>query len=104
MRDRSVKTRQGCFTLLSQLVSVFPGCLGVHIPAILPGILFSLRLVLLVLEKLQSQVKYLLLKTKFYEFSDRGSTSNMKIETLEFVQNLLVSQHPPAVFHPHVPG
>jgi cullin-associated NEDD8-dissociated protein 1 len=27
----------------------------------------------------------------------------MKIDTLAFVQHLLASQHPPAVFHPHAP-
>jgi len=39
----------------------------------------------------------------FIFFSDRQSSSNMKIDTLAFVQHLLASQHPPAVFHPHAP-
>ena len=39
----------------------------------------------------------------FRFLSDRQSSSNMKIDTLAFVQHLLASQHPPAVFHPHAP-
>jgi hypothetical protein len=41
---------------------------------------------------------------KLFFYSDRQSSSNMKIDTLAFVQHLLASQHPPAVFHPHAPG
>ncbi|XP_048590232.1 cullin-associated NEDD8-dissociated protein 1 [Nematostella vectensis] len=75
LREKSVKTRQGCFHLLSELVSVLPGALSEHISAIVPGIQFSL--------------------------SDKSSTSNMKIDTLAFLGSIL-SQHSPQVFHPHV--
>ena len=43
MKEKSVKTRQGCFHLLSELILVLPGCLAVHIPQLIPGIQFSLR-------------------------------------------------------------
>ncbi len=38
MREKSGKTRQGCFALLSELVTVLPGALSNHIAAIIPGI------------------------------------------------------------------
>ena len=38
VKDKSVKTRQGCFSLLSELVSVLPGALANHISAVIPGI------------------------------------------------------------------
>ena len=91
MKERSVKTRQGCFQLLTELILVAPGILAAHIPALIPGIQFSL--------------------------SDKQSSSNMKIDTLAFVQQLLQSHSSPfavtvgggtieagpAVFHPHAP-
>ena len=78
MKDRSVKTRQGCFTLLTELISVLPGALANHIPAVIPGIQFCL--------------------------GDKSSSSNMKIDTLSFVQHLLQNQcQSPTVFHPHAP-
>ena len=46
LKDKSVKTRQGCFSLLTSLVTVLPGALDDHIGAIVPGILYSLKLVL----------------------------------------------------------
>jgi cullin-associated NEDD8-dissociated protein 1 len=89
MKERSVKTRQGCFQLLTELILVAPGVLAAHIPSIIPGIQYSL--------------------------SDKQSSSNMKIDTLSFVQHLLQSHSSPfavvagggsieagpAVFHPH---
>ena len=91
MKERSVKTRQGCFQLLTELILVAPGVLAAHIPALIPGIQFSL--------------------------SDKQSSSNMKIDTLAFVQHLLQSHSSsfsvnagggsieagPTVFHPHAP-
>lgn len=78
MKERSVKTRQGCFTILTELISVLPGALADHIPALIPGIQFSL--------------------------GDKQSSSNMKIDTLSFVQHLLQNQgQMPSVFHPHAP-
>ena len=45
LKDKSVKTRQGCFSLLTALVTVLPGALDEHVGAIVPGILFCLKLV-----------------------------------------------------------
>jgi cullin-associated NEDD8-dissociated protein 1 len=75
LKEKSIKTRQGCFSLLSELVQVLPGALSDHIAAIIPGIQFSL--------------------------SDKNSSSNMKIDTLTFI-NLLLTHHMPSVFHPHL--
>ncbi len=43
LKDKSVKTRQGCFSLLTALVTVLPGALDEHVGAIVPGILFCLK-------------------------------------------------------------
>ncbi|ROT63807.1 hypothetical protein C7M84_018283 [Penaeus vannamei] len=75
MKEKSIKTRQGCFALLTELVQVYPGALTHHIPALIPGIQFSL--------------------------GDKNSSSNMKIDTLAFVHCLLV-HHSGEVFHPHI--
>ena len=37
LKDRSVKTRQGCFNILTELITVLPGALADHIPALIPG-------------------------------------------------------------------
>ncbi len=42
LREKSIKTRQGCFNLLTELVQVLPGALTDHIPALVTGIQFSL--------------------------------------------------------------
>lgn len=75
MREKSVKTRQDCFLLLRELLTVIPGALAVHVDQLVPGINFSL--------------------------SDKNSSSNMRIEALSFVCCLLQS-HNPLVFHPHI--
>lgn len=75
LKEKSIKTRQGCFSLLSELVQVLPGALNDHVAAIIPGIQFSL--------------------------GDKNSSSNMKIDTLSFV-NLLLANHSASVFHPHI--
>jgi len=72
MKDRSVKTRRGCFHLLTELAHVAPGCLASHVHALLPGVQFSLQ----------------------------DKTSNMKIDALQFVQVMLTT-HAGTVFHPH---
>ncbi len=43
LRDKSVKTRQGCFSLLTALMTVLPGALGNHVGALVPGILYCLK-------------------------------------------------------------
>ncbi|XP_069960266.1 cullin-associated NEDD8-dissociated protein 1 [Cherax quadricarinatus] len=75
MKEKSIKTRQGCFALLTELVQVYPGALTHHIPVLIPGIQFSL--------------------------GDKNSSSNMKIDTLAFVHCLLI-HHSGEVFHPHI--
>ena len=42
MKEKSVKTRQGCFLILTELIGVLPGALAEHIPALIPGILHNL--------------------------------------------------------------
>ena len=46
LKEKSIKTRQGCFNLLTELVLVLPGALTEHIPSIVPGIQFSLGYIL----------------------------------------------------------
>ncbi|NWX41658.1 CAND1 protein, partial [Steatornis caripensis] len=75
LKDKSIKSRQGCFSLLTELASVLPGCLANHIPALVPGIIFSL--------------------------ADKSSSSNMRIDTLSFL-HVLLCNHQPEVFHPHI--
>nr|XP_034962447.1 cullin-associated NEDD8-dissociated protein 1-like isoform X1 [Zootoca vivipara] len=75
LKEKSVKSRQGCFTLLTELANVLPGCLADHIPALVPGIVFSL--------------------------TDKSSSSNMKIDTLSFL-HVVLCNHSRDVFHPHV--
>ncbi|XP_013401957.1 LOW QUALITY PROTEIN: cullin-associated NEDD8-dissociated protein 1-like [Lingula anatina] len=77
LKEKSIKTRQCCFALLTELVQVLPGALTDHIQALVPGVIFSL--------------------------GDKNSSSNMKIDTLSFL-NCLMSHHIPTVFHPHVPA
>jgi len=74
MKEKSIKTRQGCFALLTELIVVLPGALATHMDQIIPGIQFSL--------------------------GNTQSNSNMKIDTLSFIQCML-SGHHPTVFHPH---
>ena len=45
LQEKSVKTRQGCFCLLTELVTVLPGILHDQITMVVPGIYFSIRLV-----------------------------------------------------------
>ncbi|NWY72366.1 CAND1 protein, partial [Erithacus rubecula] len=75
LKEKSIKSRQGCFSLLTELASVLPGCLADHIPALIPGIVFSL--------------------------ADKSSSSSMRIDTLSFL-HVLLCNHQPEVFHPHV--
>ncbi|XP_073207347.1 cullin-associated NEDD8-dissociated protein 1-like isoform X5 [Lepidochelys kempii] len=37
LKEKSIKSRQGCFSLLTELANVLPGCLADHIPALMPG-------------------------------------------------------------------
>uniref|UniRef100_A0A8C2HUL6 Cullin-associated and neddylation-dissociated 1 n=1 Tax=Cyprinus carpio TaxID=7962 RepID=A0A8C2HUL6_CYPCA len=75
MKEKSVKTRQCCFNMLTELVNVLPGALAQHIPVLIPGIIFSLN--------------------------DKSSSSNLKIDALSCLYVILCN-HQPQVFHPHV--
>nr|XP_055072782.1 cullin-associated NEDD8-dissociated protein 2 [Misgurnus anguillicaudatus] len=75
LKEKSIRCRQGCFSLLTEMANVLPGQLGEHIPALIPGIIYSL--------------------------TDKSTSSNMKIDALSFL-NVLLSSHNPEVFHPHV--
>ncbi|XP_029683341.1 cullin-associated NEDD8-dissociated protein 1-like isoform X2 [Takifugu rubripes] len=74
LREKSLKTRQGGFGLLTELVQTVPGGLEEQVPALIPGIVFSL--------------------------TDRSS-STIRIDALSFFHVLLLS-HPPQVFQPHL--
>nr|XP_006631060.1 PREDICTED: cullin-associated NEDD8-dissociated protein 2 [Lepisosteus oculatus] len=75
LKEKSIKSRQGCFNLLTELANALPGALGDHIPSLIPGIMYSL--------------------------TDKSSSSNMKIDALSFL-NVLLGTHPPEVFHSHI--
>ncbi|XP_043934569.1 cullin-associated NEDD8-dissociated protein 1-like [Protopterus annectens] len=75
LKEKSIKSRQGCFCLLTELANVLPGALTDHVPSLVPGIVYSL--------------------------TDKSSSSNMKIDTLSFLY-IILSNHPPEIFHPHV--
>ncbi|NXU53251.1 CAND1 protein, partial [Turnix velox] len=75
LKEKSIKSRQGCFSLLTELANVLPGCLAAHIPALVPGVVFSL--------------------------ADKSSSSNMRIDALSFL-HVLLCNHQPEVFHPHI--
>ena len=42
LKERSTKTRQGCFSLLRELILVLKGALTEHIGMLMPGIQYSL--------------------------------------------------------------
>lgn len=46
LREKSIKTRQGSFALLTEVVNVLPGSLTEHVVSLIPGILYSLRYLL----------------------------------------------------------
>ncbi|XP_014662099.1 PREDICTED: cullin-associated NEDD8-dissociated protein 1-like [Priapulus caudatus] len=75
LKEKSVKTRQGCLALLTELVTVLPGALTENVPLLIPGIIFCLGY--------------------------KNSSSNMKIDTLAFL-NCVMAAHSPEVFHPHI--
>ncbi|XP_034021823.1 cullin-associated NEDD8-dissociated protein 2 [Thalassophryne amazonica] len=75
LKEKSVKSRQGCFSLLTELAHTVPGALEQHLPALIPGIVFSL--------------------------TDKSTSSTMRIDALSFFHVLLRS-HPPQAFQPHM--
>ncbi|XP_037491157.1 LOW QUALITY PROTEIN: cullin-associated NEDD8-dissociated protein 1 [Jatropha curcas] len=75
LREKSIKTKVGAFSVLKELVVVLPDCLADHIGSLIPGIEKALN--------------------------DKSSTSNLKIEALIFTR-LVLASHSPPVFHPHI--
>ncbi|KAL2339325.1 hypothetical protein Fmac_013771 [Flemingia macrophylla] len=75
LREKSIKTKVGAFSVLKELVVVLPNCLADHIGSLIPGIEKALN--------------------------DKSSTSNLKIEALTFTR-LVLSSHSPDVFHPYI--
>lgn len=75
LREKSIKTKVGAFSILKELVVVLPDCLADHVRSLVAGIEKALN--------------------------DKSSTSNLKIEALTFTRLVLVS-HSPSVFHPHI--
>ncbi len=47
LKYKNAKTRQGCFSLLTQLVNVLPGALSNHLTQIVPGVSYSLKYTIL---------------------------------------------------------
>ncbi|XP_068838714.1 cullin-associated NEDD8-dissociated protein 2 isoform X3 [Capricornis sumatraensis] len=76
LKDRSVRARQGCFSLLTELAGVLPGSLAEHMPVLVAGIVFSL--------------------------ADRSSSSTIRMDALAFLQGLLGTE-PAEAFQPHLP-
>ncbi|XP_065741000.1 cullin-associated NEDD8-dissociated protein 2 isoform X3 [Phocoena phocoena] len=77
LKDRSVRARQGCFSLLTELAGVLPGSLAEHMPVLVAGIVFSL--------------------------ADRSSSSTIRMDALAFLQGLLGTE-PAEAFHPQLPA
>ncbi|KAG6511801.1 hypothetical protein ZIOFF_029878 [Zingiber officinale] len=75
LREKSIKTKVGAFSVLKELVLVLPNCLAEHISALVSGIEKAL--------------------------TDKSSTSNLKIEALVFTR-LVMASHSPSVFHPYI--
>ncbi|KAI5658172.1 hypothetical protein M9H77_26965 [Catharanthus roseus] len=75
LREKSIKTKVGAFSVLKELVVVLPDCLADHIGSLIPGIEKALY--------------------------DKSSTSNLKIEALIFTR-LVLASHAPPVFHPYI--
>ncbi|KAM5130126.1 cullin-associated NEDD8-dissociated protein 2 [Callospermophilus lateralis] len=76
LKDRSIRARQSCFSLLTELAGVLPGSLAGYMPVLMSGIVFSI--------------------------ADRSSSSTIRMDALAFLQGLLGTE-PAEAFHPHLP-
>lgn len=78
IKHRSDRTRQCCFSLLTELVLTLPACLSSpdHLNKIIPALNNALL--------------------------DKNAASNLKIDTLHFL-HVLLQNHPPSVFYIHIP-
>jgi hypothetical protein len=71
LKNKNAKTRQGCFSLLTQLVNVLPGALSNYLPQIIPGINYSLKLAAFSFIRFYSNLKgwaYILGRNSFEYF------------------------------------
>ncbi|KAK9134133.1 hypothetical protein Syun_013463 [Stephania yunnanensis] len=75
LREKSIKTKVGAFSVLKELVVVLPDCLADQFGSLVLGIEKALN--------------------------DKSSTSNLKIEALIFTR-LVMASHSPSVFHPYI--
>lgn len=75
LREKAIKTRQIVFQMFIEIMNILPNVLSDHIPSLIPGILYSL--------------------------AEKNSSSNMKIDALVFVQEL-IKTHEPTIFYPQV--
>ncbi|KAL6549244.1 Cullin-associated NEDD8-dissociated protein 1 [Orobanche hederae] len=75
LREKSVKTKVGAFSILKELVVVLPDCLADYIGSLTPRIEEALF--------------------------DKSSTSSLKFEALTFTK-LVLASHAPSVFHPYI--
>ncbi|KAF5731795.1 cullin-associated NEDD8-dissociated protein 1 [Tripterygium wilfordii] len=75
LREKSVKTKVGAFSVLKELIVVLPDCLADHMGSLIPGIEKALN--------------------------EKSSTSNLKIEALIFTR-LVLSSNSPSVFHSYI--
>uniref|UniRef100_A0A914ZPD0 TATA-binding protein interacting (TIP20) domain-containing protein n=8 Tax=Parascaris univalens TaxID=6257 RepID=A0A914ZPD0_PARUN len=75
LRTKTLKTKQCCFILLTQLLRAYPGALSDQLHLLVSGVASAM--------------------------SDRSSNTNMKIDTLSFLSVALCS-HPPEKLHPHM--
>lgn len=77
-RDKFLKTRQIVFQMFTEIIGIVPKALTDHISsAIVPGVLYSLN--------------------------DKNSTSNMRMDAIVFLHELLKT-HEPTVFHSRIPN
>ncbi|CAB1315601.1 unnamed protein product [Coregonus sp. 'balchen'] len=103
LKEKSMKSRQGCFCLLTDLANILPGALGTHTPARSPGGTHTSQEPWGDTHQL-SPLDYFLSLDSYLQYrllTDKSTSSNMKINALSFLYVLLCS-HPPDVFHPHI--
>lgn len=77
MRSKLIRNRQLVFQIFIELMGILPRALSEYIPTLVPAILFSL--------------------------TDKNSNSNMKIDALVFLQEL-VKNHEPSAFYQQIPS
>ena len=75
LREKAIKTRQAVFHMFTEIMNILPNSLTNHIASLVPGILYSLV--------------------------DKNSSSNMKIDALVFVEELIKTHEPPT-FYPQI--